>query len=130
MHNNRLSITEQQINTAYKWLCQQRKHFPPNSDIWDFRFHWEENKLKLLHKINSGNYLFSPLKRICKINGRFLHLWSSQDALVLKVLSETLSNTLTISRICTHIKGNGGLKQSVKNIDTQLKAINLCAKQM
>ena len=25
---------------AYQWLCQQRKHYPANADVWSFRFHW------------------------------------------------------------------------------------------
>lgn len=122
-----LSISEAQLDAAYKWLCQQRKHYPPNADIWDFRFHWEENKFKLLAEVNSGNYLFSPLKCICKKNGQLLHIWSSQDALILKVLAQFLSNTLTTSRSCTHIKGNGGLKQTVKNTDTICKVLSLHA---
>ena len=116
-----LSISESQLDKAYKWLCQQRKHFPPNADIWDFRFHWEENKLKLLAKINSGNYLFSPLQQMCKKNGHIIHLWSSQDALAMKVLAEIITPKLAIATSCTHIKGHGGLKQSVKNIDSQLQ---------
>ena len=82
---NHLFISELQLDKAYKWLCQQRKHYPRNADIWNFRFHWEENKLNLLDKINSGDYLFSPIQRLCKKNGQFIHLWSAQDALILKV---------------------------------------------
>ena len=53
-----MNIKLQQLEFAYKWLCLQRRHYPPNSDIWNFRFRWKENKLGLLTKINSGNYLF------------------------------------------------------------------------
>ena len=61
-----LTVTKQQLDIAYQWLWQQRKHYPANADIWSFRFHWENNKSKLLKEINSGNYEFSPLKRIYK----------------------------------------------------------------
>jgi RNA-directed DNA polymerase len=37
-------INEAQINAAYQWLCQQRKHFPANADIWDFRVTWASRK--------------------------------------------------------------------------------------
>ena len=123
-----LSISESQLDKAYKWLCQQRKHYPPNADIWDFRFHWEEKKLKLLAEINSGNYLFSPLKHICKENGQFLHLFSSKDSLILKVLAAILSQSLSLPSSCTHIKGNGGLKHSVKKIDSQIRSYQFVCK--
>lgn len=28
---------------AYKWLCQQRKNAPADSDVRHLRFHWAED---------------------------------------------------------------------------------------
>ncbi len=109
------------MDNAYGWLCQQRKHYPDNADIWSFRFNWDKTKHLLLKAINQGDYQFSPLKRLHKANGQIIHLWCSQDALVMKVLSEQLRRQLNLPISCTHIKGHGGLKQSVTRIQAQLK---------
>ena len=61
-------------------------HFPPNADIWHFRCQYSEIKSGLLHQINSGNYQFSPLQKIIKQNGNVIHLWGSQDVLVMMLM--------------------------------------------
>jgi RNA-directed DNA polymerase len=43
-------------------------------------------------------------------------LWSSQDALVLKMLAMALPDTLALSPLCTHSKGHGGLKATVTDL--------------
>jgi len=115
-----LSVTQQQLSDAYQWLYQQRKHFPANADIWTLRRDWESNKHQLLQQINQGRYLFLPLKRICKENGHIIHLWTSQDALVMKVLATIIQPHLKLSKTCKHIKGQGGLKQGVSELQHQL----------
>jgi hypothetical protein len=45
-----------QLDVAYRWLFQQRKHFPPNADIWHFRCHYPAIKSDLLQQVNSGDY--------------------------------------------------------------------------
>jgi hypothetical protein len=32
------------IDAAYQWLCHQRRHWAAGTDIWDFRFHWPDEK--------------------------------------------------------------------------------------
>lgn len=61
-----LAITEQHLDSAYHWLCQQRRHHPPNADIWSLRFNWQQIKRRLLQQLRTGNYIFSPVKRIYK----------------------------------------------------------------
>lgn len=116
-----ISITQQQLDGAYQWLCHQRKDYPPNSDIWTFRHNWQKIKSELLKAIISGNYVFSPLKRIHKQDGQVIHLWCSQDALVLKVLAEPLQTQLKLSKSCMHLKGHGGLKQCVAGVQQRLE---------
>ena len=70
-----IPITPQQFETAYQWLCKQRKHYSPNADIWFFRRDWESNKDQLLQCVCSGEYVFSPLKRIYKQDGQVINLW-------------------------------------------------------
>lgn len=114
------TITQEELGSAYRWLYQQRRHHPHNADIWSFRFNWESHQLQLLEQINQGQYLLSPVKRLSKANGQVIHLWSSQDALLMKVLAERLTVQLNQPKSCTHIKGHGGLKHSVRQVQTQL----------
>jgi len=113
-------ITSQQLDSAYQWLCQQRKHYPANSDVWHVRSHWLDNRSDLLKRINSGDYHFSPMQRITNAMGKVIHLWCSRDALVLKCIAMAIQSQLTLSKQCTHVKGHGGLKQTVKTIQQQL----------
>jgi RNA-directed DNA polymerase len=57
---------------------------------------------------------------VTKADGESLHLWSSQDALVLKMLAMGLPDALALSRHCTHIKGHGGLKATVSTLHAAL----------
>jgi RNA-directed DNA polymerase len=85
------------VDTTYSWLCKQRKHFPVNADIWHLRFHWPNERRKLLQSIHDNTFYFEPLQRITKTNGEVIHLWSSIDSLVLKLLAETLQDVLYLN---------------------------------
>ena len=85
-----MHVTATQLDDAYHWLCQQRKHFPANADIWNFRHRYSAVKMKLLQEINSGWYQFSALQKIIKANGEIIHLWGSQDVLVVKLMTNDL----------------------------------------
>lgn len=115
-----MRFTLTQLDDAYAWLCRRRKHFPPDADVWWFRFRYPLLKPGLLKKINSGAYRFSSQRRIINSGGEVLHLWGSQDALVMKLLANVLQASLSLSSRCTHIKGHGGLKQSVVDIQQHL----------
>jgi RNA-directed DNA polymerase len=115
-----MRFTDLQLDGAYRWLCQQRNHFPSDSDIWHFRFRYPFIKNALLCQINSGEYQFSPQQKIFKSNGEVIHLWGSQDTLVMKLMAGVLSSMLPLSRRCTHVKGHGGLKQSVVDVQRHL----------
>jgi len=84
------------------------------------RFSWAGHKEKLLQIINRGDYLFSPVKKLTKANGKTIHLWCSEDALVMKLLAEVLTVLLNLSNLCTHVKGHGGLKHSVVQLQSEL----------
>ncbi|UTO02331.1 hypothetical protein [Serratia nematodiphila] len=36
---------------AYRWLCQRRRHAPPNADIWHLRFHWAQQEKQLWQQL-------------------------------------------------------------------------------
>jgi hypothetical protein len=59
-----------QLDDAYRWLCQQRKHFPPNADVWHLRRQYSAIKSDLLEQINSGRYQFSAQQKIIKRDGK------------------------------------------------------------
>jgi len=70
-----MQFTLSQLDDTYRWLCRQRKHFPPDADIWHFRFRYARIKHALLWWINSGQYRFSPQQKIIKSDGQVIHLW-------------------------------------------------------
>jgi RNA-directed DNA polymerase len=113
-------FTETTLDKAYLWLCKQRHNFPANADIWHLRFHWHTIRGELLQTLNKQDYTFKPLSVVTKADGETLHLWSSQDALVLKMLAMALPDALALSPRCTHIKGHGGLKATVSALQAAL----------
>jgi len=113
-YNPSMQFTEAQLDVAFGWLCHRRRNFPDHSDVWHLRFHWESRKAELLRQLQNRDYRFSPLLLVRKSNGEVIHLWSAEDALVLKALSLRLAEVLPISLACTHVKGHGGLKSTVQ----------------
>jgi hypothetical protein len=53
-------------------------------------------------------HLSATERGVTKDDGESIHVWSSQDALVLKMLAMALADALALSPHCTHIKGHGG----------------------
>lgn len=113
-------FTPSTLNTAYSWLCKQRRNFPANADVWHLRFHWHTIRGELLQTLSKQDYIFMPLSVVTKADGESLNLWSSQDALALKMLAIALPDALALSPHCTHIKGHGGLKTTVNDLHAAL----------
>jgi RNA-directed DNA polymerase len=108
-------FTEATLDTAYSWLCKQRRNFPANADIWHLRFHWHRVRQDLLQSLNKQDYTFVLLSVVTKADGESIHLRSSQDAVVLKMLAMALPEALALSSFCTHIKGHGRLKTTLND---------------
>jgi hypothetical protein len=108
----------QLFREAFHWLCKSRSNHPPASDIWDFRRSWDEKSDALVKNFSSGTYLFDCQKKITLSCGETIALWSSEDALVIKVLTGILEKRLNpfLSKACYHLNGNGGLKGAVQDI--------------
>jgi len=111
-----LSVMDQ----AYRWLCQQRRDYSPSADVWDLRFHWHAEHIRLEADLLTGRYRFGPLSVITKADGEVLHLWGARDALVLKSLTLVVAPLLRISPRCVHVKGHGGLKATVREVQQHL----------
>ena len=108
------------LKDSYKWLCLQRKDHSPNSDIWDLRLNIKSLLPEIAFQIKKETYTLSPVKRI-QIQGKYASLWASKDSLVLKAISLILEKKLPqhLSKRCTHLKSNGGLKGASKKSSTQ-----------
>ncbi|WP_189520387.1 hypothetical protein [Halioglobus japonicus] len=98
------------IDQAYTWLCNQRSRYPANADIWHLRFHWQTRRPALIAQLRSRDYQFRPQQRLLSANGKPIHLWCAEDALVQKAMAMVLGSALPVSPRCTHVKGQGGLK--------------------
>jgi RNA-directed DNA polymerase len=70
--------------------------------------------------LRAGIFCFQPLQRITLSCGERIDLWSARDALVLKAMTLVLADILPVSQPCTHVKGNGGAKQAVRQVHDQL----------
>jgi hypothetical protein len=106
------------FSEAYTWLKKSRKHYPSSSDIWDFRREWNVRSGELIRSFLLGSYRLDVQKKITLFTGETIALWSSRDALVLKVLTVLLQKWLNpvLSKTCYHLKGHGGMKRAVNEV--------------
>ncbi len=109
------------LESAYTWLCKRRRNYPDHADVWNFRRHWQREMARLRRELLEGSYRLGLLSRTTLENGEEVDLFSARDALVLKALSLILGNRLSLSRNCTHLKGNGGSKGAVRRVWRHLK---------
>ncbi len=66
----------------------------------------------------AGRYRFEVQKKITLSSGDTIALWSSCDAMVLKVLTWIIQGILQpfMLKSCYHLKGHGGLKGAVRDV--------------
>ena len=109
--------TDEVLEQAFQWLCQRRKKYSHNDDVWLVRYRWNDLKPWLQAELVAGRYRFSPLKRI-HLGHENLEIWSALDSLVLKAIAIVLTKHLapTLSKRCTHLAGNGGAKAAVREV--------------
>jgi RNA-directed DNA polymerase len=113
-------MTEAVLDTAYAWLCHQRRDWPAEADVWRFRQHWPEGKAQLRADLLADTYEVGLLSRVTLQNGEEVELWTARDAVVMKALALVLPQHLPLSPRCTHLKGHGGLKHAVREVLTAL----------
>jgi RNA-directed DNA polymerase len=103
---------------AYKWLLLKMSHHHSSSDVWDFRRNWNEIKESVIKDFAKGSYILSVQKKIRLSEGEIIALWAPCDALVIKVLTLIIQETLNpfLLKSCYHLKGNGGLKGAVRDL--------------
>ncbi len=106
-----------QLGLAYRWLCEKRKNYSHNNDVWHLRWAWHIIKPQLQGLLRAGKYRFNPQHKL-RINGKVITIWEAQDALVLKAVALTLHAALprATKQKCYHLAGNGGVKGAVRGI--------------
>ena len=75
-----------------------------------------------MESLRTGVYRFDVQSKLTLSCGETIALWSSQDALVIKVLTYIIQERLKpfLLKTCYHLKGNGGLKGAVQDVMNQL----------
>jgi len=73
-----------------------------------------------MESFRSGTYQFDVQAKITLSCGETIALWSSRDALIIKVLTGIIQEKLKpfLLKTCYHLKGNGGLKGAVPADET------------
>jgi RNA-directed DNA polymerase len=113
-------IDDAVLDSAFNWMCDRRREYSGNSDVWSFRRGWPVQKQSIKQELAAGDFRFGLLRRITKADGSECDLWSARDAVVLKALTVVLAAVLPVSPLCTHVKGHGGAKAAVRQVRTQL----------
>ena len=102
--------SEQVLTQAYRWLCQTRKRYHHNDDVWHVRYWWAILKPRLQAQLRAGTYRLSE----CRVGQgeRRSEIWCAMDALVLKALAFVLTEHLQphLSERCFHLDGTGGTR--------------------
>jgi len=115
-------LSNTNVSSAADWLCGQRINAPDNADIWNFRAHEGELIAQITAEIATNQFYFTPMQKFDKVDGSSVVMWSSRDALVLKMMAQVLSPILPCHSSCMHIKGHGGAKQSVNLVDQWVRS--------
>lgn len=115
--------SDQVLEQAYTWLCERRRDYSYNDDVWEVRFRWTEIRTTMRADLLGGRYRFSPLRRIHRADDA-VEIWSALDALVLKAMAIVLAKHLAphLSSRCFHLRGNGGAKAAVRKVSQNLPA--------
>lgn len=119
---------ETNLEQAFQWLCGQTKEASDHHDVWDYRRQWESRKPELRQTLKLGEFTFQPV-RIVEISNEQgdierREIRCAEDRLVIRALSQVLQPVLQprLSRHCTHLKGNGGLHQAVRDTQDHIAA--------
>ena len=114
--------SEAVLDQAYAWLCQRRRAFPPDADVWALRRHWQRERPRLCAELLAGTYRCAVLSRVTLKSGEEIAFWSARDALVLKALTVVLAQRLPLSPRCTYLKDHGGSKGALREVLRHLDA--------
>ncbi len=81
------------IDEAYAWLCERRKDYAPDADVWRLRWQWAEVKPHIQAQLRAGAYRLGEVTRFT-VDGEPREVWAARDALVLKATALVLARHL------------------------------------
>jgi hypothetical protein len=86
----------------------------------------------IIKDFSNGTCLFDVQKKITLPCGETIAIWSSENALIIKVLTGVPQKSLNpfLSTTCYQLKGNGGLKVAARDIAGLLPNISFSVKPM
>ncbi len=53
--------SDEVLDKAYAWLCQRRRNYPADADVWSFRQGWAREKDRLKEALAAGRFRFGLL---------------------------------------------------------------------
>ena len=110
------------LEAANSWLCQARQAYSPHSDIWNLRRHWQHIKANLQNNLLNGTFHFSPMQQY-RFPDRYLTLWCSLDVLVLRAMTQVLSEWICpMLTAVYHVKGKRGIGGALRSVQENLSA--------
>ena len=109
------------LQQAYAWLCDRRKKYSHNNDVWDLRWRWHDLRPLVQAQLRAGDYRFAPLRRVY-LRYETLEVWSARDALVLKALALVLTAHWLphLSPHWYHLQGRDGAKAAVRFVASRV----------
>ncbi|MCZ6874872.1 MAG: hypothetical protein O7G88_15305 [bacterium] len=57
-------VADDLLDPVFDWLCQRRKDWPSNADVWRFRRDWSSEKTQIQMDLLSGTYEIGLLDRV------------------------------------------------------------------
>ena len=70
------------MDAAYAWLCDRRKDYSPNNDVWHLRWRWSEIKPQIQAALRAGTYRLGAVTCF-QAGEETREVWAARDALVL-----------------------------------------------
>ncbi|MBT5503672.1 hypothetical protein HOK15_05675 [Candidatus Falkowbacteria bacterium] len=108
---------------AFEWLCKKRKNYSPFADVWELRYQWNTEMPQIQQAILSGTYTFDAIRQHRLPDGSIRYIWAARDALVLRSITQVLTDFLLPKLGATHhLKGNGGIAGALKFVNKNLNA--------
>lgn len=113
------------LQSCFDDLKKSRKDSHHNNDIWHLSLNWEKELPLIIEQLSNGTYKLEPAQKyyIKDIN-QPVTVWTSRDTVVLnalKIILESRIKKVSNFERVTHLKGNGGVKGSVKQVSNFMK---------
>ena len=114
--------SESVLDQAYAWLCERRRDYSPNDDVWDVRWRWEELRPRLQDWLRAGVYRVGAVRRFpagdeTSRYGQPLTPRCSGKATALDLTAHWLPN---LSPHCFQVEGRGGAKAAVRFVNEHI----------